>query len=354
MPFKIDISSNSKQLEKSFRTVKKGIFRTIENSIDEVLKKAILELKTQLKTYVTQEIKIQSQIDSVERLPDEINIPVAKADIVKEIFGYDIRDSNFIRAQLKNKTNNDLNNLFVVKNNRLKVWQGLNSSSTLQGELDRFKERIRSGIIMDYDSGKFYVPNPDTVADVKLDCSRDTGETLDSQKKFDAYKNSDKISRRGNGPDQRVAAITMKQDAVKELMGNAIPVDQVIDDIMDGKYADAMETLDKYNKTGAFTQAIERIEEFGEGKAISPDSQAFNNLLQMVNSLKVKKIKLKDGFDYVLTGEVPNLQIGESTERYLSNLKEQISMWLVTVEPRIVSNVIKRIKNLIKQFEGKL
>lgn len=354
MPFKIDISSNSKQLEKSLRTVKKGIFKTIENSIDEVLKKSIVELKTQLKTYITQEIKIQSQIDSVERLPDEINIPVARADIIKEVFGYDIRDSNFIRSQLKNKTNNDLNNLFVVKNNRIKVWQEINSSSTLQGELSRFQERIREGVIMDYDTGKFYVPNPDTVADIKLDCSRDTGETLDSEKKFNAYKNSNKISRRGNSPDQRVAAITMKQDAVKEMMINAILIDSIIDNIIEGNYDEAMEILDRHNKTGTFQQAIERIEEFGENKAISPDSQAFNNLLQMVNSLKIKKIKLKDGLDYVLTGNVPSLKLGESNEQYLTNLTEQISMWLVTVEPRIVSNIIKRLKNLIKQFEGKL
>lgn len=349
MAFKIDIKEDFEKEVKAIKTLKKDIKEATEKAADVSARRGVTNLKAKLNTYVTSELRMSAQLTQQQALPSNVDIPLARAEIVKQLFGYDLRDSNFIRSQLGDKTVNDLNNIFVVKDKRLKVWQGIGDSSTLSGELNRFRGRIRDGVIMDYGSGKFYLPNPTDIEDLKLECSKDTGITLDSEKKFEAYKNSEHINRRGATPKQRVAVMTMLQDSVEDMMRSAIPIDYIIDNILAGDFEEAKEFLSRFNRTNAFDSILERIDEMKVGKNLPESSEAFNNLLTMVRTLGIKKVKKKNSIDYVLTSSVINS--GEDFQQYYDKIKQQISMWLVDFSETVINNVVKYITKSLKKYE---
>lgn len=341
---------------KDFADFKKHIRRNAELGADKALDKAVDDLKDTLFKLINEEIKTFDSTaqanQQTSEVPPSMNIPKAKADLVKHIFGQDIKTADIGKATSKNKTVNDNSNVFAIQDRRIKGWQSVGDSSTLNGDSNKFKQRLIDGIIIDSDTGKMYKLNPNDVKGVKLECSKDEGQTLDSEKKFEAYKNSDKISRRKDGPDQRLAVWTVRQEDVDFMMRHAVSIDDIIEKIMEEDYDTATQLLNRINNKGEFNQPLEKIQDLKNNKNLAPDLQAYMAILKLIRNLKIEKKYLKTMTRYTLFSNYdPSLV--DKNEKFMDSFRQEINLWLVSNQDDWYKQMVDQVTKGIQQYDSK-
>lgn len=338
-----------------FKDLKRHIVNNALFGADKALDKAVDQLKTKLKTIINQDIKTfdstaQASTETGE-IARSLNIPKSKNDLIKHIFGQDLKDADYFKATSKTKTVNDNSNVFVVDNNRIKAWQSVSDGSTLSGEESRFKDRLINGIIIDKASGKMYKLNPNDVKGVKLECSKDTGQTLDSEKKFDAYKNSDKISRRKEGPDGRLAVWTVRQDDVNFMMRHAVSIDEIIERIIDQDYDTATALLRQINTKGEFHTPLEKIRDLKENKNLSPDVQSYMAILTLIRNLKIEKKMNKEYTKYTLFSNYDTAV--DKNEKFMDSLRQEINLWLASNQDDWFKQMVDQVTKALESYDSK-
>ena len=335
--------------------LRKHIVNNAVFGADKALDKAVDQLKAKLMSTINQDIKT---FDSTAQATTEtgeiarnLNIPKSKNDLIKHIFGQDIKDADYFKATSKSKTVNDNSNIFVLDNNRIKAWQSIGDSSTLVGEESRFRDRLVNGIIIDKATGKMYKLNPKDVKGVKLECSKDTGQTVDSEKKFEAYKNSDKISRRKEGPDGRLAVWTVKQEDVRFMMNHAISVDDIIEKIIEQDYDSATHLLQQINTKGEFHTSLEKIKDLKDNKNLGADVQSYMAILKLIKNLKIEKKPLKNMTKYTLFSNYD--ASAEKNEKFMDALRQEINLWLVSNQDDWFKQMVDQVANALEKYDSK-
>ena len=335
--------------------LKKHIVNNALFGADKALDKAVDQLKAKLLSIVNQDIKTfdstaqaSSEVGEVAR---NLNIPKSKNDLVKHIFGQDLRQADYFKATSKSKTVNDNSNVFVVDNNRIKAWQSVGDGSTLLGEESRFRDRLINGIVIDKNTGKMYKLNPNDVKGVKLECSKDTGQTLDSEKKFDAYKNSDKISRRKEGPDGRLAVWTVRQEDVNFMMRHAVSIDEIIERIIDQDYDTATALLQQINTKGELHAPLEKIRDLKDNKNLSPDVQSYLAILKLIRNLKIEKKMLKTVTRYTLFSNYDSAV--DKNEKFTDALRQEINLWLASNQDDWFKQMVDQVTKALEKYDSK-
>lgn len=335
--------------------LKKHIVNNAIFGADKALDKAVTELKSKLMSIINQDIKTfdsnaQATTESGE-IARNLNIPKSKNDLIKHIFGQDIKNADYFKATSKSKTVNDNSNVFVVDNNRIKAWQSVGDGSTLAGEESKFRDRLINGIIIDKNTGNMYKLNPNDVKGVKLECSKDTGQTVDSEKKFEAYKNSDKISRRKEGPDGRLAVWTVKQEDVSFMMRHAVSIDDIIEKIIEGDYDSATHLLQQINTKGEFHTPLEKIRDLKENKNLGPDVQSYMAILKLIKNLKIERKTLKTVTKYTLFSNYDSSI--EKNEKFMDSLRQEINLWLATNQDDWFKQMVDQVANALEKYDSK-
>lgn len=328
----------------------------IEQGLDNKLDEGIDDLKSTLLNYVNYQVteKTPDPMDQTQK----IDVPKSKVELMKEIFNVDITSSDIMKPTSKGRTLNDQSSVMVMKGGRVKAWQNVHAASTYGAQEMYFKERLMSGIIYDADKGKMYKVPENSVKGIKLDCSTDTGQTLNSEKKFEAYKQSDKITRRkGDSPDQRVAVWTTRKEDLNFMMRNAIDLDTLVIDVTEGKYDSAITKLEAQDTKGLYKQAIEKIQNIKNGKVAQPGSKAFLNLQQLINNLKVQKRIADYKTTYTLvTNYSKSLDSSEygmledSEDAFIHILRQEIFLWKIENEQQWIDVITKNVNELIQRY----
>ncbi|HEY8367585.1 MAG TPA: hypothetical protein VIL57_10590 [Bacteroidia bacterium] len=350
MAYDIKITTNFEQAIADFNRLRKTLKLAIGNAVDKALAETISSLKTELKTIVNETIKVTADVPEPERQDlRNTNVAKSKADIVKYLFGQDIMKSDYIQKTAKSNTYNPHNNIFTVNNSRLKLYKPIGDSSSLQEVLDEARNRIKDGILIDERSGKMYKPNPADVKGIKLECSSDTGVTLNSEHKFEAYKNSDRITRRGLTPDQRAAIVTVKQEDVRHMINNSLNIDLLVDTVLNGDYDTAISILSRFNKNGDLAQPIKQVTNLKQNTNLTPNVQALKNVNELIKNLKIQKIVTPDEIRYVLFSTYK-----EETEQYtefFEQLRTNIYLWIVTNENYWFDAIYKAVVQALSTYD---
>lgn len=337
------------------KDLKNHIRRNAEFGADKALNKAVDKLKQTLLTIVNQDIKTfdsSAQTDTQSsQVPRTLNIPKSKADLVKHIFGQDLKEADFNKKSSVSKTTNDNSNIFVVDNKRIKAWQSVGQGSTLLGDEAKFKQRLIDGIIIDKNTGKMFKLNPNDVKGVKLECSKDTGQTVDSEKKYEAYKNSDKISRRKEGPEGRVAVWTVRQEDVDFMLRHAISIDDIVEKIIEQDFDTATALLSKINPKGEYNLALDKIRDLKTNTNIPLDVQSYLSILKLIRNLKVEKKQLKDTTKYTLFSNYDAAV--DKNEKFVDALRQEINLWLLSSQDEWFKQMVDQVTIALEKYDSK-
>lgn len=333
----IEIKANFDKEIKDFADLARHIRRNAELGLDKALDSTLETLRSDLLTYINNTVTSASSTaadnnDQPQDVPSILNIPLAKNALIKYIFGQDISQSDYEAKSLGNKTVNDNSNVFMLKDKkRIKAWQTIGDSSTLEGEEAKFRNRLIKGIVIDEDNGKIYKLKPVDVRGIKLECSRDTGSTLDSQKKFEAYKNSGKMVRRKDGPDQRLAVWTIKQEDVQTMMQNALSIDTLIQKIQDGEEESAIAILDSINQNNELSEAIQKVKNLKLKKELTPDIQVYQDIVTLIRNLSISKNMTADSSGVTTYTLFSNYgDRAEENTLFFDEMRNQIYLWILT------------------------
>lgn len=338
-----------------FNDLKQHIRRNAEFGADKALDKAVEQLKKTLLAIVNQDIKAfdptaKGEIPASD-VPRTLNIPKSKNDLIKHIFGQDLTQADYFRKSVGSKTINDTNNVFVVDNKRIKAWQSVNDGSTLAGDEGRFRQRLINGIVIDKATGNMYKLNPNDVKGVKLECSKDTGQTVNSEKKFEAYKNSSKVDRRKEGPTDRVAVWTVRQEDVDFMMRHAVSIDDIIEKIIEQDYDTAVALLNRANTKGEFNESLEKIADLKQNKNVPTDVQSYMAILKLIRNLKIEKRINKASTKYTLFSDYDAAI--DSNEKFTDSLRQQISLWLAVNQDNWFKQMVDQVTNALEKYDSK-
>ena len=351
----IDIDVKIDGIVKDISDLRRHLRLNIQNAVDKELDASVDELKAELISIMSSEVRTSSTIPNAPtNIPEKLNIPKADTDILKEVFDVDVKDSQIF------KTGNivdDSSNVFIVKNGRIKAWQSVSDSSTYEQQEDTFRNRLKKGVVIDAKSGKIYKVDPDTVKGMKLECSRDTGQTVDSTKKFEAYKNSTHVSRRkNNAPYDRTAVWTVRQEDVHYMMDKAIDLKPIIELIQNDDLSIAKQVINTYNKDGSLDSIISNIDNIQEGNIKTEGFQNYKTIKDMVNNIKIRKRISATGTTgpttYTLFTRYDRTDSEEEVE-FFSAIKMQTWLWMTKNEKRWLDAVIKSIENAIIKYDPK-
>lgn len=346
---KIEIK-NAESIVSDLKKFSKDLRVGIESGLDTTLDDDVESLKSTLLGLINNEITIDNKEVKTDKSAPTITMPKSKIDLVKEIFGNDIMTSDYMKTGNKGNTLDDKSNVFVMKNGRIKAWQSVSESSNYSTQESTFKNRLKDGIILDPDSGKMYKVPDSAVKGLKVECSTDSGQTLNSEKKFDAYKNSPNITRRkGDSPDQRVAVWTTRKEDINFMIRNSISVDEIIHKIQEGEYDTAAALLQKNNTSGAYKQIIENINNVKMGKIANPDTKAYINLQSLIRNLKIKKRIAEYKTDYTLFTSYDS-ELEDTQEKFFDVLRREIFLWKTTNEELWINVMIKSINEVVKKY----
>jgi len=352
---KIEIK-NAGSIVSDLKKFSKEIRGSIEDGLDIDLDKGVEDLKSTLMDYINFQIteKTPDPMDQTQK----IDVPKSKIELMKEIFNVDIQNSDVMKPTSKGRTLDDKSKVMVMKQGRIKAWQNVNDASTYFGQEYYFKERLMDGIVYDADKGKMYKLPENSVKGIKLDCSTDTGQTLNSEKKFTAYKQSEKITRRkGDSPDQRIAVWTTRKEDLNFMMRNAIDLDTLIIDVSEGKYDTAITKLQTHDTKGIYRDPIEKIQNIKAGKVAQPGTKVYLQIQDLVKNLKIRKRVADYKTTYTLVTSYAKAldsseqgMLDDSEDSFLHVLRQQIFIWEIENEQQWLDTITKKVEELIKRY----
>ncbi len=332
----------------------KELTEQIQMGLDQSLDAAVDDLRSALDRIINTDITIANQLPkSDKKLPQSLNMPKSKADIIKEVFGADVMASDYIKKSMKGNVLEDKSNVLVMKNGRIKAWQSVTDSSTMAQQEQFFRDRIKNGIIVDEDSGKMYKATPDTVKGIKVECSRDTGQTVNSEKKFDAYKNSPDVTRRKNdSPYSRVAVWTIKQADAQYMIKNALSIDTIVEKVQTGEVDVAIDLLQRNNANGIYKTALDNLTNIKAGKIVSPEAKSYQAIQTLIRNLKIRKKIMDKKVTYTLFTDYDR-DIEDSEEKFFDAMRTEIYLWQVNNEEQWFATIMKSVDEVLKKYSPK-
>lgn len=351
MPANVKFLVKDKGLLEDLKKFSKELKVEMTNALDPVLSKAVDELKSNLTVMLNSGINLSSTLpDGTKKIPVGLNVPKTKADLVKFIFGEDITKADYFQRSLGNKTVNDNSKVFVYDRGRIKNWQTVTDSSTYASQESNFRERLVGGILIDAATGAMYKVHPDDVKGIKLECSKDTGETINSEKKFEAYKNGGNIERRKfDAPFTRTAVWTIKQGDAAQLLKGGLPLNGLLDQMLEGNFTAAQQIFTNNNKGGVFSQALERIEDLKKGTNLSEDLQVRQRVMSLIKNLKIRKTISDYQTKYVLYSNY-DTSIEESEDKFFELMKREIFLWKIGNEDALIKALMKAANKVISKY----
>jgi hypothetical protein len=348
----IKIRANFDKELKNFSDLKRHIRGNVEFGLEKALAKSIKDLQAELKYLINEGIKINSEAQNAgEEVPPELNVPKSKNELLKYIFEEDISKADYLRKSVGNKTINDNSNVFVVKDKRIKIWQSVDDSSTYLGQENSVRNRLIKGILINGDDGKMRKLNPKSVKGVKLECSKDTGQTIDSDKKFEAYKSSNKVTRTKEGPYDRTAVWTVKQEDVQQMLGNSVDLDALFDKINDGDFDTALNMIKEINLGGELNSAEQKVTNLKLRQDLTPNVAVYQDILTLIKNLKVEKVRSEKSTRFTLYSNYGDQ--AENSELFFDQMRKQIYMWILSNQDFWYNSMVEQVIIALGKYDSK-
>jgi hypothetical protein len=351
--YQINISSNAFQLVKDLERFKKELNTTIKIGLDKPLSDSVQELKDVLLSVINKDIK-DNKTQSANTLNEkDLDIPKSQDEIIKHLTNVDL---NQIRTK-KDYTTFVENKALIVNEHRVRLRIPMSGAETFDMQHSQAISFFNKAtfIFNDGQGNLSYHINPgiDMSQYVKVVCSRDTGDTPKSRKKFDNYKNSKKMPRQDSSEIGRFSEWSLKQDAVKYIKQAFININPIIKDIQNGDYDDALLKLHtSYSGNNPNIQNVKnKVEELRDKKNLQPSTEAYSNIISLIRNMKFAKSIAPTAVRYTLISNYNSSAEQEANEKiFMDEIQRQIFIWGSINEKLWFYKLAQVIEKFIERF----
>lgn len=344
-----EFGTDAKKFGEALRSeIKEGLADHIDSAVD--------DLKDELKTTVNNQIQSAPEQQTGKDVRDQtLNIPKSEVEIVNQLLGIDI--SKF-RTDRGYSTQVDAGVTVVTSRDKLKekgiasdiskMSSGVNFRMSMS-ELDTFdsqfgaaQNHFNNTIFMLEENGKmsyFLNPGINLTNHLKVVCSRETGDTDMSRKKFEKHR-----------VRRNYADWTLTKEGLDIVKNKFIRLNDVVDAIKDGRIDDATAILNSHKVNNEKVQKVaDELKNFKTGKNLKPTTQSYVNIVTLINNLKVKKTVSENKTTYSLFTNYGN-ELNDTEEEFLDNIKTEVFLWKISNEQKWIDTITKAVNRVVDKF----
>lgn len=352
------IVTNDLNLLKNFKVdLRKEI---IESGLDEPITDSILELQTNLRTLVNQNVRVdsaaQAGVTNQTNGLDQPTVNPPKSD--EEILRYLTNGKTDLSKYNKAKDFTSLSETGVVFGNRSKGQQFANrvtlrldidDTETVQTQYNKAKSFFHSAIFALPDSGGeiqyFANPGLDLSQFVKIKCSTLTGDG--DAEPFEGMSPARRFQR--NRHTKGYSDWTLKQDAVNFIRNNFIDLTPAMNFIKAGDFTRARTLINRQDKANKLTDIRINAANLDTKDVVLPEGMKnYTNIIGLINNLQVSKKITKEQVVYSL---VSNYDEFDTTEANVSKqIEAGLRRWIVKNENVWFNKLVDKVNALIKRY----
>ncbi len=346
--------NNAREISDQLKEFAEEIKLQIESGIDTLLDPSIDDLKDELKSLLNGEIE-QVEVNDLENKKTSTSIPKADTQILSEL-----TDAKFDKLS-KTKDFNTMvdNNIAVIVNKDLQKMKGnqqttspmssgvnfrigMEEFDTFDNQRARALDYFNNAVFVFEINGKIeYFMNPgiDLTAYIKIVCSREGGDGPRARERFEQHKD-----RRG------YADWTLLAPGIDLIKSKFVRLTPVVEQIKNRDYQAAEALLKNQGSTNRkIDQVVEKLHNISDNKNIKPETKAYNNLLEVIANLKIRKTINENKTTYTLLTSSKE-QLEDKEENFLDSIQTHIYLWKVGNEQKIVASISKAIERAVAKF----
>lgn len=317
---------------------------------------AVEDLKEELKTTVNNQIASAPAEQTGKDVRDQtLDIPKSEVEIINQLLNIDITK---FRTDRGYSTQVDSGVTVVTSRDKLKekgiasdvsrMSSGVNFRMSMS-EMDTFdsqfgaaQNHFNNTVFMLEEGGKInYYINPGINLSnyVKVVCSRETGNTAASNKKFEKHR-----------VRRNYADWTLTAEGLGVVKNKFIKLNDVVDSIKDGRYDDAIAILNSHKVGNDKIQKVaDEIKNIKTSKNLKPTTQAYVNIITLISNLKVRKTTSENKTTYSLYTNYGN-ELSDTEEQFLDTIKSEVFIWKITNEQKWIDTITKAVNRVVEKF----
>lgn len=353
--FKVKITSNFKEAAKSFDEMIEENRKAILDSVDKPIMGSVTEIRAKIKQII-ETVNLRAGKESSITIPKEIEqMSMTKATVIKMVTGEDLRLSQVFQSSKDGMfyQKNDGSNVFPVMKGHVGMSQSITDGTSYEQYINTITERFSNGVYVDPKTGRSFILPEDAEAElrdaIKIECSTEHIDHPNSKKAFYRWKTSlNKNARKS--PQQKYINARMFQDRLKKLLDKAVPLDEVIDTVLDGDLQQTKSILQQRGPS-KYQPLIENVEAMKEEVNLKPDEQAVMNLVNLNKNLQVTKKKVKDKVQYGLTTSYT--AEGQAIDNVVMEIEQQLALALPDIGEAAFKALVQAIEQVIREYGSK-
>lgn len=356
---KNSVKSNIDSIIFDFEKFQKGVEEVlIKKGLDKTLANSTRRLKVQLLSILT-EMRNTTIDTTTESQQESINIPKAEEEILKQLTNIDVQNFN------KNKDYTEFTESRVAfahqnkgtgNHRRVRLRLPMEYGDDYESQLSMAKQFFNETIFaIPTETGQInYFMNPgiDLSKYVKVVCSTQRGDdpTQESEDRFER-------ATKKNG----YAEWSIFQNTIDEVITSQFTnITDIINDIKVGESQEALNKLRLQQQHSKSQELIEKIQNINSNQQLTPGMQAYNNLLNLIKSLRIKKIvsKSETMVTYIIEADysdiVASTDGSENLEReFFNRLKSAITIWKVDNSDKWFEAFVNIAEKILKDLARK-
>lgn len=335
----------------------------IRNGFDDIITQSVIQLKTELKFVVNEQIRSTTGGTLGAPTPSKtnelgqpsINPPKSEEEILKFLTNGKTDLSKYNKAK-DYSTLSETGVVFGQKSrgmdraNRVALRMNIDEGETVQGQFSKAKQFFQDSVFALPDAGgnvKYYAnPGLDITGFVKIKCSTLTGDG-DAQP-FEGMSPAQRFQR--DRHRKGYADWTLKQDGIDFIRKNFVDLSEVINAIKDGDYETANTLLRRADKGNKLSTIRAQAQNLGNPTTQTVSMQAYTNALDLINNVQVTKKSDDLSSIYSLVSSYADFPAGEVN--FFENLMRNVRSWVVANEEVWFNKLVEKVTKLIKKFES--
>lgn len=334
------------KLEIREKVIEKGL----DLSLDASLQKLQRDLNYLVNTRVTSSTSPDTKKDSLDNT--KVILPKSDQEILKHLTGIDLEKVN----KSNDYSTPTKSGVMLVDNYRVRLRLPISPFSEFDEVFAQAKKFFNDALFVIRDGNQVkYLKNPgiDISDFVKVVCSTDSGDTDKARKKFEHYRDSNKMSRQANSDIGRFAEWSLRQEGMKRIMdknSGFVDLTSIVNKIKEGDINEAIEIAKNIQDKNTGTKIVEQIQSLNNSATVNPTTQAYLNVVQLIKNLKIVKSVYPEVVTYGLSSNVGgNLEDIEDQNLY-QELQKNITLWLIENENIWFSELVKVAEKTIQDF----
>jgi hypothetical protein len=351
----ITFQANLKSAEKLSTFLTEIRDKVIQNGLDETLKKAVEQLKDELRRLIdTKDQKLDNERLELEEQEKEVLYSATEEAALKYLTGADMSKYNgaagfseYLDAKLAVVNYHHRDNL-----NKTHVGVKFKIDA---GDMDTDFRIVANGLneatfmFIDPSGSKRYLQNPglDVGKFLKVVCTRDTGITDKSKTRHEHWKD------KGGYVEW-----SLTREGLEYIKQHFIDITPTIQAMAQGDFDHAITTLRANATSQTDADKLEKLEQklinLRARDNLPPSAKVFSNVVTLIANLKIQKL-LKNG------GELVNYHLVSSYNdevhnpefiNFFEEFQNQVNMWIAVNEMPWFAVILDKTAAIIKKYES--